>query len=64
MSVPYNDDTREDYVERHGENHLALARRHHELRNDAAMWMQLFTWAMREDIYGTHWDEWEKKCRN
>ena len=61
MSVFYNDDTRKSYVDRSGENHLEVAKRHHELRNDTAMWVQLLTWAMREDIYGTHWDNLEQR---
>ena len=56
MSVPYNNDTRESYVQRMAENHIAVAKRHHELGQDRSMWIQLFTWAMCEDIYGEHWD--------
>ena len=61
MSIFYNNDTRKSYVERQGENHLWAAKQHHELGNNVAMWVQLFTWAMREDIYGTHWDNLEQR---
>ena len=57
MSVPYNNDTREAYVLRNSENHLEVAKLHHKLGHDKSMWIQLFTWAMREEIYGEHWDK-------
>lgn len=52
--VPYNDDTRQSYVERHKENHLLLAKLYPE--DSRSMWLQLFYYAMAEDIYGEHWD--------
>lgn len=57
MSVPYNDDTRESYVNRMKANHLAVAETHHDLGNDLSMWQALFTWAQAEEIYGDHWDK-------
>jgi len=56
VSVPYNDDAREAYVLRNGENHLEVAKKHHALGHARSMWIQLFVWAMREEIYGKHWD--------
>jgi len=56
VSVPYNDDAREAYVLRNSENHLEVAKKHHALGHARSMWIQLFMWAMREEIYGEHWD--------
>ena len=61
MSIPHLDETRKRYIERSGENHLEAAKRHCELGNDLSMWIQLFTWAQREEIYGEHWDNWRNK---
>lgn len=57
MSVPYNTDTRESYVERMKANHLSMAETHYDLGNTLSHWQQLFTWAQAEEIYGTHWDK-------
>ena len=57
MSVPYNDDTRESYIERQKGNQLHVAERHCELGNEPSMWQALFTWAQCEEIYGDHWDK-------
>jgi hypothetical protein len=57
MSVPYNDDTRESYVERMTAMHLALAEMHHARGQGRSMWLHLFTWVRCEEIYGGHWDD-------
>jgi hypothetical protein len=57
MSVPYNDDTRESYVERMKETYLVIAERHHDLGQGRSMWLYLFTWVQCEEIYGGHWDD-------
>jgi hypothetical protein len=57
MSVPYNDDTRESYVERMTAMHLALAEMHHALGQGRSMWLHLLTWVQCEEIYGGHWDD-------
>lgn len=61
MSVPYNDDTRQSYVGRHRALHLDMAETHYDLGNKLSMWLQLFTWAQAEEIYGTHWDKLKEK---
>jgi hypothetical protein len=63
MTVPYNNDMREGYVLRNGENHLEVAKRHYALGHERSMWVQLFIWAMREEIYGKHWDRMTKQLR-
>lgn len=55
--VPYNDDTRETYVQRNADTHLEIAKKHHDLGQDSSSWLQLMYWAMAEDIYGEHWDK-------
>lgn len=57
MSVPYYNEAREAYVARHAEQHLIVAGMHYALGQHRSMWIQLFTWAMCEDIYGEHWDK-------
>jgi hypothetical protein len=59
--IPCNSDTRESYVWRHSEKHLEVARLHHALGHERSMWIQLLTWAMADDIYGTHWDKLQEK---
>ena len=61
MTVPYNNDTRETYVERQKVNHLAISMLYYEHGHDRAMWQQLFTWAQAEEIYGSHWDKIKEK---
>jgi hypothetical protein len=57
MSVPYNDDTRESYIERMKAHYLDWAKCHHHLNNERSMWFHLFTWVQCEEIYGGHWDD-------
>lgn len=57
MTVPLNTDTRESYVNRRAAGHLHVAETHYKLRNSTASWIQLFYYAMAEDIYGEHWDK-------
>lgn len=59
--IPYNDDTRQTYVERHKEDHLLLAKFAHERGIHRSMWLQLFYYAMAEDIYGEHWDDLQRR---
>ena len=61
MTVPYNNDTREIYIERQKENQLWSAKRHYELGNELSMWQALFTWVQCEEIYGAHWDKLKEK---
>ena len=59
--IPYNDDTRQTYVERRKDVHLYIAKLHYEAGSNASMWMQLFYSTMAEDIYGEHWDKLKKE---
>ena len=55
--IPYIEERREDYVNRAKEQHLILANMfcgHTSI--ERSMWLQLFYWAMADDIYGEHWD--------
>jgi hypothetical protein len=61
MSVPYNNDTRDSYVERMKGNHLDIAETHYDLGNKVSMWQQLFTWVQTGEIYGDHWDKLKEK---
>jgi hypothetical protein len=62
MTVPYNDDTRETYVQRMKDSHLELARKFSDLPScTRSMYLQLFYWAMAEDVYGEHWDKLERR---
>lgn len=63
MSVPYNNDTRDSYVERMKAEHLAVAELHYDLKNASSMWLQMLIWAQAEDIYGAHWDRIKEKKR-
>ncbi len=55
--IPYNDDTRQTYVERRKEDHLLLAKFAYERGIERSMWLQLLYYAMAEDVYGEHWDK-------
>ena len=57
MSVPYNDDTRESYIDRMKETYLGIAEMHHYLDSERSVWLHLFTWVQCEEIYGGHWDD-------
>ena len=59
--IPYNDDTRESYVQRMADTHLHVAMGHHKIGNNRSMWLQLLYYAMAEDVYGTHWDRLKEK---
>ena len=59
--IPYNNEAREAYVARHAEKHMIAAKIHHALGHDQPVWVQLFTWAMSEEIYGEHWDKLQEK---
>jgi len=61
MSVPYNNDTRESYVDRMKATCLDMAETHHDLGNKLSMWQYLFTWVQCEEIYGEHWDKLKEK---
>lgn len=61
MTIPYNDDTRETYVQRRKEIHLDLAKHCHERGIEHSMWLQLINWAVAEDHYGEHWDKLQEK---
>jgi hypothetical protein len=57
MSAPYVNEARHEYIDRIQENYLHIAKTHHRLGNQRAMWLALFYYAMTDDIYGTHWDK-------
>ena len=57
MTVPLNTDTRESYINRQAADHLHVAEVHYRIGNSASSWIQLFYYAMAEDIYGEHWDK-------
>ena len=59
--IPYNNDTRESYVQRYKVGHLYCAEVFHDRGGERSMWLQLLYWAMAEDVYGEHWDELERK---
>ena len=61
VSVPYNNDTRESYVERMKATYLGIAEKHHALGHERSMWLHLFTWVQCEEIYGGHWDDLKAK---
>lgn len=56
--IPYLNESREDYVQRAKERHLLLAHMFEPHGTfHRSMWLQLFYWAMADDIYGAHWDK-------
>jgi hypothetical protein len=57
MSVPYNDDTRESYIERMKADYLEWAEWCHAWGHERSVWLHLFTWVRCEEIYGGHWDD-------
>jgi hypothetical protein len=59
--IPYNNDTRESYIERMKANYLDLAERYHNLGYSLNVWLHLFTWVQCEEIYGDHWDKVKEK---
>ena len=56
MSMPYIDESRQDYIDRVKGNQLRFAELHHERGNERGMWDHLFTWVQCDEIYGEHWD--------
>ena len=58
--IPYNDDTRESYVQRMADGHLHSAMVHHKIGHERSMWLFLLYYAMSEDLYGAHWDYLER----
>ena len=54
--IPYNNETREDYIKRSKARHLHIAEMHHSLEHKHSTWIQLFTWVQADEIYGEHWD--------
>jgi hypothetical protein len=61
MSIPYINEARETFTQRMEQSHLWVALAHHKLGNARSMWLQLFYFAMVEDIYGAHWDKLNEK---
>jgi hypothetical protein len=57
MSVPYNYDTKESYVDRMTAIQLDIAQECHAIGHEKAMWIHLFTWVRCEEIYSEHWDD-------
>ena len=58
--IPYIEESREDYVERCRQNHLEAAKLYPP-HAERSMWLQLFYYAMAEEIYGDHWDRLQEK---
>jgi hypothetical protein len=56
MSIPYIDESRQDYIDRQKGNQLYFAVKQHHFGSDRGMWLHLLTWAQCDDIYGEHWD--------
>jgi hypothetical protein len=56
MSVPYNNDTRETYIQRMKDGFLHIAHSYYELKQENSMWLALLYYAIAEDLYGEHWD--------
>ena len=56
MSIPYIDESRQDYIDRQKGNQLHFAELHHKLGNEQGVWVHLFAWAQCDEIYGEHWD--------
>lgn len=56
MTVPYQDEATQSYVDRWANHHLNIAEAHYGLGNDKSMWLSLINYAMAEEIYGEHWD--------
>ena len=61
MSVPYNDDTRETYIQRMKDGYLHIAHVHHELNHNQPMWLALLYYAIADDLYGEHWDNLQRR---
>jgi|688.fasta_scaffold763628_2 hypothetical protein len=59
--IPYNNDTRESYIERMKAHYLELAERFHKLGYSYHVWLHLFTWVQCEEFYGDHWDKVKEK---
>ena len=59
--IPYNDDTRESYVQRMADGHLHSAMVRHKLGHEHSMWLFLLYYAMAEDLYGEHWDDLKRR---
>ena len=64
MSVPYNDDTRETYIQRMKDGYLHIAMTHHELNHNQPMWLALLYYAIADDLYGEHWDNLQGRTTN
>ena len=60
MTFIFKGESRNDYIQRAKDIHLFVAKSHHKINNNRSMWLALLYWAMAEDIYGEHWDKWEK----
>jgi hypothetical protein len=56
MSIPFIDESRQDYIDRHKENQLHFAELKHSFGFEHSMWVHLLGWAQCDDIYGEHWD--------
>ena len=64
MSVPYNNDTKETYIQRMQDTYLKLAKTHHKFGNNTSMWLSLMYFAMAEDLYGGHWDYLQRRTHD
>ena len=61
MTVPYNIDTRESYIQRMKDGHLYVAQVHHKIGNNRSPWLARLYSAMAEDLYGGHWDDLKRR---
>ena len=62
--IPYNNESKEDYVKRNKAKHLHIAEMHHYLGHKHSTWIQLLTWVQADEIYGDHWDCLNKEKNN
>ena len=64
MSIPYNNDTKETYVQRMKDTHLGIAKTYYKLGYNTSMWLSLMYFAMAEDLYGEHWDYLQRRTHD
>lgn len=56
MTIPYINESRQDYIDNRKESALFIAEQHYKLGHELTMWQHLFTWVQCEEIYGQQWD--------
>jgi hypothetical protein len=53
--------TREDYIAGAKSNSLYWAERACEAGSEGLMYTMLIQWAMGDELFGEHWDNWKRK---